>query len=122
MWTTNCLRAVQLSEATVPPGTAFGSMPHPPTTPPHPSPSCWLSRGRLLTSKPQPPSQLSCEKQGQRLRLAGDNVRINDKICKACRLLWEGGKGAMDVLFPLNPISVCHFFPPCQRSCFDSWG
>lgn len=43
-------------------------------------------------------------------QLAGDNVRINDKICKAhSSCFGKGRKSATDVLFPLNP-DFCIFF------------
>lgn len=49
--------------------------------------------------------------------LAGDNVRINDKICKA--LQRGGNKVAGICYFPQIWVSV-PLSLPCQRGCFDS--
>lgn len=53
-------------------------------------------------------------------QLAGDNVRINDKICKARSAALGRGKkkSAMDVLFSLNPDFCVSFLSSPSEKLF----
>lgn len=75
----------------------------------HPSPELG---GRPRTPHPSLSDSFPVKTKADASRLAGDKVRINDKICKACS---EGKKSAMYVLFSLNPDFRESFFPPSEK-------
>lgn len=95
------------------PKRTLGFLPPPPT---QPFPAGCQSGGPS-PPHPQPLSQLSCDKQGRRLQLAGDNVRINDKICKA----WSAALGREKkchgcVIFPKSGFCVSFFSFPIREA------
>lgn len=74
-------------------------------------------------SRPQPLSQLSCDKQGRHRQLAGDNVRINDKIWKAFSITLGREKTCHGcVVFPDSGFLRVASLLARQRSCFGSRG
>lgn len=88
----------------------FGFLPPPPT----PALSCWVlerETPHLLTLSLV--HSFLVKNKADAYQLAGDNVRINDKICKARSAALGREKSAMDVLFfPKSGfLRVISFFP-----------
>lgn len=86
--------------------------------PPHPALSCRVSGGRPLTSAPSASlHSFLVKNKAYAYQLAGDNVRMNDKICKARSACFGRGEKCQGcVTFPKSGFLCVIFFFPVREA------
>lgn len=87
-------------------------------SPPHPALSCRVSGGRPLTSAPSASlHSFLVKNKADAYQLAGDNVRMNDKICKARSACFGRGEKCQGcVTFPKSGFLCVIFFFPVREA------